>query len=318
MLTLILSRSENAHADAVQRELSRRGISMVRLNLDNIGISRPKISVKLGDGATIQIDDILVEARAVNSVFSHHPRITIMEEFATDQLEQRIMSAAWQNALLCLESVLSQATWVNRPAFSGQSLNLMRQLQLAEEIGLATPDTLFTSSKSEALAFSRTHGQVIVKAGPLLGIHLQGKRILTKMLDANDLESLDISLAPCFFQRYIEKAYELRIHVMGNRVYTCRIESQQSAIARHDWRRYDLAHTPHYAHQLDTQIEARCIEITETLGLKLGIIDMIVTPSNQHVFLERNSQGHWIWIEELTGLPITAAVCDLLTQNKDN
>ena len=51
----------------------------------------------------------------------------------------------------------------------------------------------------------------------------------------------------------------------------------------------------------------------ERLGLNYGAIDMIVTPDGRYVFLEVNPQGQCQWIEEVTGLPINEALCDLLT-----
>jgi hypothetical protein len=37
-----------------------------------------------------------------------------------------------------------------------------------------------------------------------------------------------------------------------------------------------------------------------------------VTPSGEWYFLEVNSMGQWLWIEDLTGLPITATLADSL------
>ena len=48
------------------------------------------------------------------------------------------------------------------------------------------------------------------------------------------------------------------------------------------------------------------------LGLCFGAIDMILTPKNEYVFLEVNPNGQWGWIEELTRVPISSAVANLL------
>ena len=39
----------------------------------------------------------------------------------------------------------------------------------------------------------------------------------------------------------------------------------------------------------------------------------MLTPDDRYVFLEINPAGEFHWIERLTGLPITAAIADLLT-----
>ena len=78
------------------------------------------------------------------------------------------------------------------------------------------------------------------------------------------------------------------------------------------WRNYDLRNTPHNAWDLGDVVEDKCRVVVEALGLKMGILDLICTPDNKVAFLECNAQGHWIWIEELTGLPITKTLCELL------
>jgi len=54
------------------------------------------------------------------------------------------------------------------------------------------------------------------------------------------------------------------------------------------------------------------VELVNKLKLAFGAIDMIVTPDNRYVFLEINPNGHWLWIEELTGLPIARSMATLL------
>ncbi|MEV4245300.1 hypothetical protein AB0J63_18065 [Streptosporangium canum] len=47
-------------------------------------------------------------------------------------------------------------------------------------------------------------------------------------------------------------------------------------------------------------------------GLTYGAIDLILTPDGRYVFLEINPNGQFLWIEDATGLPIGAAIGDLL------
>ncbi len=47
-------------------------------------------------------------------------------------------------------------------------------------------------------------------------------------------------------------------------------------------------------------------------GLLYGAIDFIMTPRGELVFLEVNPAGQYLWIEKLTGLPISAAIADWL------
>ena len=49
-----------------------------------------------------------------------------------------------------------------------------------------------------------------------------------------------------------------------------------------------------------------------TMGLIYGAIDMRLTPHGEYVFLEVNPAGQWLFIEERTGQPITAALAGYL------
>ena len=54
--------------------------------------------------------------------------------------------------------------------------------------------------------------------------------------------------------------------------------------------------------------------LVERLGLCYGALDLVLTPDGRYVFLEINPSGQYLWIEVATGLPITAALCEMLIQ----
>jgi glutathione synthase/RimK-type ligase-like ATP-grasp enzyme len=110
---------------------------------------------------------------------------------------------------------------------------------------------------------------------------------------------------------------EIRATIVGNRVFAAEIHSQNSPKTRDDWRRYDFDNTPHLPHQLPLDMEQKCVDLVRHLNLNFGAIDLILTPQGEYVFLEINPNGQWGWIEELTGLPICAAIVDLLVGGKN-
>jgi glutathione synthase/RimK-type ligase-like ATP-grasp enzyme len=63
---------------------------------------------------------------------------------------------------------------------------------------------------------------------------------------------------------------------------------------------------------LPPEIQDKCVRLVEQLELSYGAIDMVLTPEGRYVFLEINPNGQYLWIEEQTGMPISAALCDLL------
>jgi hypothetical protein len=52
----------------------------------------------------------------------------------------------------------------------------------------------------------------------------------------------------------------------------------------------------------------------DRLGLVYGAIDLRRTPEGEHVFLEVNTAGEFLFVQERTGLPIAEAVADWLAR----
>jgi glutathione synthase/RimK-type ligase-like ATP-grasp enzyme len=79
-----------------------------------------------------------------------------------------------------------------------------------------------------------------------------------------------------------------------------------------DFRHYDIDNTPYLVHQLPDEIQQKCFTMLSALNLSYGAFDLILTPDDKYIFLEINPSGQYGWIETLTGMPITSAICDLL------
>jgi glutathione synthase/RimK-type ligase-like ATP-grasp enzyme len=195
------------------------------------------------------------------------------------------------------------------------------QLALAGSIGFELPDTLITNGPEAFLDFYDRHsGRIITKPyddawPPSADGEEMGR--YADPVSTRDVGYADaIRFAPMITQEYVAKRLELRVTVVGREVFAAAIHSQESNHARFDWRRYDRSSTRHEPYELPSEVAERCVEIVERLGLSYGAIDLILTPDGRYVFLEVNPSGQWLWIEEVTGLPISEALCSLL-MNKE-
>jgi glutathione synthase/RimK-type ligase-like ATP-grasp enzyme len=52
------------------------------------------------------------------------------------------------------------------------------------------------------------------------------------------------------------------------------------------------------------------------LDLNFGCFDFIVDENDNVFFLECNSNGQWLWIEEDTGMDISGAIAEWLIKNE--
>jgi MvdD family ATP-grasp ribosomal peptide maturase len=191
------------------------------------------------------------------------------------------------------------------------------QLQIARELGLETPRTLITNDPDAVRAFAKSCERgIITKMLSSFAIYEDGqeKVVFTNPVEPEHLEDLTgLRFCPMTFQENIPKALELRVTIVGDRVFTASIDSQSSELGRHDWRRDGVGLLDEWKNfELPREIEERLLKLMDRFGLNYGAIDMILTPENRYIFLEINPAGEFFWLEESPGLPISKAIADLL------
>ena len=121
-----------------------------------------------------------------------------------------------------------------------------------------------------------------------------------------------MAAAPVIYQREIAKACDLRVTVIGERLFATAIHSQADNETEVDWRRGSRVDLVHELVELPEELAARCLELTRALDLRYGAIDLIRDSDGANRFLEINPNGQWAWIERRTGAPLSAAIVDAL------
>lgn len=190
------------------------------------------------------------------------------------------------------------------------------QHHVARRCGLSVPATYFGSDPVQAERFVRelwrTGRRCCTKNIESTHVEIDGvkhARLTRLFLEEHLSELPGLAVCPMIFQEYVEKRYEYRVTVVGQEVYACRIDSQsaggETAI---DWRHYNIPSTPHFAAELDRGLQDRLIKLVHELGLTYGAVDLVENPDGEFFFLEVNSMGQWLWIEDLTELPISMAI----------
>lgn len=142
--------------------------------------------------------------------------------------------------------------------------------------------------------------------------------IYVNKLSISDLQNFkELGENPITLQKYVQKDYEVRHTYVAGEHFTCKIESQMSRRANVDWRRYDVAHTPHSKITAPDQIVSKIEVLMDSLGLTYGAFDFIIDKAGKWWYLEVNSAGQWLWIEDLLDIPISDSVARALSaQNR--
>jgi glutathione synthase/RimK-type ligase-like ATP-grasp enzyme len=205
-----------------------------------------------------------------------------------------------------LDSVFSSSSIrAVSPLISQRAATKPRQLAAASEIGISIPATLITNDPAAALAFVEQYGRVIHKV-----MNEPTHRFLeTKMWMDDDLARVgDIELAPIVLQELVVAPYEIRVTFVGDRLFAARVTAPQDSVvdSRLDRSRLFLPHV------LPADVARDLRSLMAALGLSFGTIDLKLTESGEYVFLEVNPQGQFLYIEIMTGLPISTAVADYL------
>lgn len=320
-MIMILSSDRDQHAKIVAQELGRRGISSVWIDPGDFP-AQAAVSLAFndsdGDGCSVAFGGRELPLSGIKTIWYRRPNLpAVSEELEPDDREfarlecRQFLGGLWQ--------ILADRFWISYPDRIAAASYKPFQLHLARRLGFEIPRTLMTNDPAQVARFFRRCGENAVYK--TFTQHSRTRpdgravSILTNRLEPKNLENLEgVRQAPCIFQEYVSKRIEIRVTVMGRRVFAAEIHSQDSEVSRIDWRRYDLDRTPYRPHVLPTDIERRCLDLVENLGLAFGCIDLILTPEGRYVFLEINPNGQWLWVESLTGQPMLAHFVEMLSQ----
>jgi glutathione synthase/RimK-type ligase-like ATP-grasp enzyme len=209
-----------------------------------------------------------------------------------------------------------EAFWVNPLATRARSELKTVQLREAMRAGLTVPPTLMSNDPARIRRFvDEFQGRAVYK--PFYPAQWEGGDgvavLLTSEVSLDDLpEDGMLRVTPGIFQARIDKAHELRVTVMGGHFVTARLLSQELEATRLDWRAAGprLRVEPD---RLPRDVEDACRRLMANLGILFGCFDFIVTPEGEHVFLEVNPAGQFLWVEDASpDLRLLAPFVDFL------
>lgn len=250
------------------------------------------------------------------AVFFRHIKMTVpthVDDPDVRRLVESEQSAALEGSILALEPAL----WVNHPHANRLARNKVLQLRIATRLGFDVPDTVVTDDPAIIRqSFTKWDGRMVSKlvGGQLVGRTVEDQFLIhTTRIASADLD-VDASLAaaPAIYQQLIPKSCDVRVTVVGEKLFGCRIDSQDSTAGGVDWRAAGYRSLTHVPLELPERIRSLCCAITRAFGLHMAGIDLIQRPDGSFVFLEINAAGQWAWVEEMTGLPIAAAIAEQL------
>ena len=316
---VIVTQEVDPHADQMVLELKKRGLKPVRFHTKDFPLKaglalRP--GLEDGEELHLRVGDERLAGSEIRSIWFRRPDLPALTPDLSKE-EERMALGECQSTLFGFYR-LTKAFWVNHPDKNKAANSKVAQLTLARQLGLRIPDTIITNEPEEARAFYEKHaGDVIFKV-QRQAMWSEEKALsffTSKVTPAQAAKFELIRQAPALLQEHVAKRVELRITVIGARIFPAALHSQDVEKAKIDWRKA-TGQIRHEKYVLPSSVEKALRRMVDRFGLQYAAIDMIVTPAGEHVFLEINPNGQFGWIDQLAGLPLYEAMADLLVAGK--
>jgi glutathione synthase/RimK-type ligase-like ATP-grasp enzyme len=314
---LFITNKEDITTDFVINKLNKRGDEYYRFNTEElnskvfVNLDFIKDKYQLIDSAKRVVIDLL----NVKSVYYRRPKLPSIDEYELSPGEAKFTQSEFYYLLEGIYKILTNKFWISPVYAIREAENKIYQLILAKKIGFEIPQGIITSEEERAKSFIRVCSGCIIK--PIkTGFVDDGdnpKIIFTSELTDKDISFLDrIKYCPTYLQKKIDKTCDIRVTVVGERVFAARIESQAFDETKIDWRKGENISVQHKRLDLPQSISDKCIWLTKTLKLQFSAIDLVSDYNGNYYFLEINPNGQWAWIEKRLGYDISGEMINLL------
>ncbi|MFE3552353.1 ATP-grasp ribosomal peptide maturase [Streptomyces kronopolitis] len=308
---LVVTEADDVTADMVITELNRRGVPVARVDPSDIGAGLT-VSARFGAcpapvAGQVRTPSRTADLTRVRAVYWRRPAWPAFPHLSED--DARFAAAQVRHGLGGTLYALDGPLWVNHPLRNAAADYKPAQLAVAQRLGLTVPPTLVTNDPAEARAFIDDHDQVIYKTLRWTPYERDGVPV-TGWADPVTADEIDdrVRVTPHLFQARVHKVADVRVLVVGRQIFAVRIDSGLL-----DWRK-DYSALSYAVTDLPARLSAALLSFLDHFGLVSGSFDLAVDRAGDHWWLELNPNGQWGWLEGPTGLDMSAAFAELLTQ----
>lgn len=311
-MILICAKEDDAHTVKVAAILGRHSEEFFVFDTSTFPTS-VSLTGRFGNGATdllLTQDGRRIHLQDIKSFWWRRPQPMEIDPRIADP---QARGFAFQECVSALYGMLEccETLWVNDIHNDTAAEYKALQLKVAGEEGFTIPETLITNSPADLLPFWEKHNRrVIYKAFNQRALVWRPTRILRD----EDLAMLpNLRHAPVIFQTLVPGIRDVRVTVIGERVFATEFDIEQLDGVDYRSRMIEIPCRPH---ELTPELETKILALMEKLGLEFGGIDFRVTPDGEYVFFEINPDGEFMYLEDRTGQPIAEAMADHLRAGK--
>jgi len=311
---LIISNKFDFTTDYVVLALREMRTPYVRINRDEFFNYSIKVLLEKAE-LHIDIDGevFVLSDKTIRSIYYRAPTFIRSLDIPKNP-EEQLYKFQWASFIRNL-IIFQNAFWMNNPVATYRAENKLYQLKIAKQIGFKIPHTV-VSNDAKLLNIKKENKYAIktLDSG-LLKINGKEAFIYTSVVTGSELMESNLRSAPVVIQEYLSPKLDIRVTVVGRKVFAVKILKRGENIDG-DWRRIKKEELEYIPVELPKDINQRCINLVKKLGLSFGAIDLAFA-NEEYYFLEINPTGEWAWLVNSANFPIHKEIASLLSKGRN-
>lgn len=278
-MILIITNRTDVTTDFIVNELRRRGLAFTRFNTDEYPINidgtfETGSNNKFNSYLYFKDRNKLINLSRINAILYRRPVPPVPDKSISNESIRKFCIDESYDFIRGLWLSID-GFWISSPESIRKAEHKIYQLSFAQKCGFLIPKTIITNTPNDLKRFIETTEQrIIIK--PLYSGFIKEEQdeplmIYTTIIDKTDINEIEnISYAPSIFQEYIDKEFDVRVTIVGNTVFSARIDSHNLPQNIPDWRFADLENLDHSIYPLPEEIKYSCLQLVRNLNLEFG------------------------------------------------
>lgn len=290
---LIYTHTKGFESDFVIDSLRQNGLNVFRLNSDIEQSASVSVELtKLGISVIFECDGRVVSDNDIG--------VCWLQQLPCYSDEDSINRKNKHSALFGALSVL-KCPWLNRPSKVINANNKIQQLNVAKSVGFKIPDTIVSDRPKNIRSFFYSDSRETIAKNLSTPWVVSSKSTLvayTKKVEKSWLrEDYALNSAPVIYQKFLERAKDIRVVVVGNDVYPA-YTTTNNIEERFDIRRQSLQKN-YKKYEIPDSVSNSLRKMLSKLQLDYCSADLVETTDGDYYFLDLNTTGAWWWVDEI-------------------
>ncbi len=186
--------------------------------------------------------------------------------------------------------------------------NKIRNLFLAQKNGLLIPETCITTNQSNVL---KSNKEAFISKVLKKEIYYEENGVVfygegTIKISRSEISNYSKKFFPTQFQECIDKQFEVRVFFVNEKFFSMAIIPLEDKLGVEENIDYRIGNEKglnsfyrYVPYCLPSDIEGKVNCLMTELDLMIGSIDFIVNQEGEHIFLEINPVGQYLWVSEI-------------------